>query len=147
MRKAAWIVLVCASLCAVAAADGPTGIYAYVTYGGNPQANDSIECWWKTNAMEDWAYGSTHSTTEQSWPPNYNVLRWAHSSQGDPKINIDTDTSYTFMAKSYAGGCWRYSEWSSAVYYEYPTTYASVQLSLTRTTDPGDPTTHGGGSK
>lgn len=140
-------VMLCSLLCGVAVADAPSGVFTYVTYNGGPQANATIECWYKTYSMSDWVYHSTHSTTEQNNPPNYNYIRWAHSSQSDPKVVIDTAAVYTFMAKAYAGGQWRYSEWSSSADYAHPITYISVELALTRTTDPGDPPDDGSGSR
>jgi hypothetical protein len=144
-KSLAAIGLMCCMLCAVAVADGPTGIFTYVTYSGSPQDTSDIECWYKTYAMEDWAYHSTHSTTEQNNSPYYNYLRWAHSSQSQPRIPIATGAWYTFMAKSYVGGGWKYSEWSSGVNYPTATTWGTRTLALTRTTDPGDPPSYGGG--
>ena len=145
MSKLLTVTIALCLLCAVAVADGPTGIFTYVTYSGSPQSSSTIECWYKTYPMENWAYHSTHSTTEQSWPPNHNCLRWAHKFQGTPKINIVTSAWYTFMARKYVGGQWRYSEWSSGVNYATAETWDTRTLNLTRTTDPGDPPSYGGG--
>jgi hypothetical protein len=127
-------------LCAVATAQlSPSGINTYTEYNGEPAPECSVECWKSQPQDFNWSYHSTHNTDEQHWPPDSNRLRWAHPSQGQPCIPIDTGYYYTFKAKKYIGGQWRYSEWSVAVNYHSPTVYANRVLELSLTSDPGDP--------
>jgi hypothetical protein len=127
-------------LCAVATAQlSPSGINTYTEYNGEPAPECSVECWKSQPQDLYWTRHSAHNTDEQHWPPHYNRLRWAHSSQSDPKVVIDTGYYYTFKAKKYIGGQWRYSEWSVAVNYHSPTVYANRVLELSLTSDPGDP--------
>ncbi|MFO7637845.1 MAG: hypothetical protein R6X14_00850 [bacterium] len=148
MRTLMSAIGVCVLLCAVAGASdmGTAGIYTDVQYNGNPENQSYITCWRKQAHWASWEeYYDYQYTGDQSWPPDHNRLRWGASSLSDPKIVIETGYYYTFKAKKYIGGQWRYSNWSTPVNYSSATVYASRVLELSLTSDPGDPTMEVGG--